>query len=179
LRQGGQSRPGSRRYKRSFLFGSAVGGVWRMLRVSRVWRACYGPCVHVWNMWTLGTHPFQHRSRLQPMRTSPSQRRAGGLDLRGKAPRGDEARPDDELARPGGRHAMRRAESARTAYCWFGWLLLWLFMVGSLAEGGGVRGWLPARAIGLTGPGECSIRTCPALFHDPCQAGPIPDGARL
>ena len=30
-------------------------------------------------------------------------------------------------------------------------------MVGSLTEGGGVRGWLPARAVGLTGPDECSI----------------------
>ena len=58
---------------------------------------------------------------------------------------GDEAGPDDGLARPGGRHAMRRAENARTAYCWFGWLLLWLlllwwFMVAILTEGGGVRG---------------------------------------
>ena len=96
---------------------------------------------------------------------------------------GDEAGPDDGLARPGGRHAMRRAKSARTAYCWFGWLLLlWLFMVESLTEGGGVRGWLPARAIGLTGPDECSHRTCPALFHDPCHARQIASdagGARL
>jgi hypothetical protein len=77
---------------------------------------------------------------------------------------------------------MRRAERARTAYGWFGWLLLWLFMVGSLTKGGGVRGWVPARAIGLTGPDECSIQTCPALFHDPCQAKPMvagSGGARL
>lgn len=56
--QGGQSRRASRGYKRSFLFGSAHVGVWRMLRVSRTRRACYGPCVHVWNMWTRGTHLF-------------------------------------------------------------------------------------------------------------------------
>ena len=68
---------------------------------------------------------------------------------------------------------MRRAESARTAYCWFGWLLLWLFMVRSLTEGGGVRGWVPAPAIGLTGPDACSIGRALLYIHDPCQARPV------
>ena len=120
---------------------------------------------------------YQHHHRFSRIRHRPSQRGSGRLDpemLVGEQgdgePVGDEAGPDDGLARPGGRHAMRRAESARTAYCWFGWLLLCLFMVEGLTEGGGVRGWVPARAVGLTGPDECSIRTCPALFHDPCQA---------
>ena len=43
---------------------------------------------------------------------------------RARQHRADEAGPDDGFARPGCRHAMRRAESARTAYYWFGWLLL-------------------------------------------------------
>ena len=84
--QGGQSRPVGRRYKRSFLFGSARGGVWRMLRVSRTWHACYGPCVHVWNMWTFETHLFnraQAALTCRPGRTMDSPGLAAGTQCGG------------------------------------------------------------------------------------------------
>jgi hypothetical protein len=86
LLQGGQSRPVGRRYKRSFLFGSARGGVWRMLRVSRTWHACYGPCVHVWNMWTFETHLFnraQAALTCRPGRTMDSPGLAAGTQCGG------------------------------------------------------------------------------------------------
>jgi hypothetical protein len=59
-----------------------------MLRVSRTRRACYGPCVHVWNVWTRETHLFNtcpHFSR--PGRTIDSPGPAVGTRCSGpKAP---------------------------------------------------------------------------------------------